>query len=72
MSPPQRLVVLGDDIVGLVLVNLCEEGHLIQKVVHLSHEGKRKLRGETIYIRKPLCESLCRIYEIYLFNSGLV
>lgn len=40
LSPPQCLVVIGDDIIGLVLVNLCVEGHFIQEVVHLSQGRK--------------------------------
>jgi len=35
LSSPERLVVFGDDVVGLVLVHLRVEGHLVQEGVHL-------------------------------------
>lgn len=53
LSPPQSLIVLGDDIIGFMFVNLCVKGHLVQKVVHLLNRYE-KIHGLTIYIKARL------------------
>lgn len=64
LSPPQSLVILGDDVIGLVFVDLSVEGHLVEEVVHLSRDN-------------PTLECIWRSSvsmreRIYLFNGGLV
>lgn len=48
LSPPQRLIFTGQNIVGLVLVDLRVERHLVQEAVHLKDinqgDSKKELR----------------------------
>jgi len=48
LSPPKCLVILGDDVIGLVFVNLRVVGHLIQNVIHLSHGGKTNYNNHIV------------------------